>query len=118
MEKIKNTKQDTELASTPMTKKDTSRRMYQLQIEFPGYEKYWTDSNFVHSEERSKRFLVGKMKRWTSSQACKDFEAKLSIKYASSLPDLDPNNEIPQITVGDAKGFPVGHFYLDGTRFE
>ena len=47
MEKIKNTKQDTELVPTPMTKKDTSRRMYQLQIEFPGQEKYWTDSNFV-----------------------------------------------------------------------
>ena len=101
-----------------MTKKDTSRRMYQLQIEFPGLEKYWTDSNFVFTKERSKRFIVGKMKRWASSQACKDFEAKLSDKYASSLPDLDPNDEIPPITVGDAKGVPVGHFYLDGTRFE
>ena len=109
-------------------------RMHQLQIEFPGQEKYWTDSNFVLSKERSKRFLVGKMKRWTSSQACKDFEAKLSRKYASSLPELDPNDDIPPITIGDigvslhrsrgfrdAKGansFPVGHFYLDGTRFE
>ena len=67
--------------------------MHQLQIEFPGQEKYWTDNNFVRSEERSKRFIVGKMKRWTSSQACKDFEAKLSRKYASSLPELDPNDE-------------------------
>ena len=101
-----------------MTKMDTSRPMHQLQIEFPGQEKYWTDSNYVRSEERSKRFIVGKMKRWASSKACKDFEAKLSFKYASSLPDLDPNDEIPPITVGDAKVFPVGHFYLDGTRFE
>ena len=98
--------------------KDTLRRMHQLQIEFPGQEKYWTDNNFVMSEERSKRFIVGKMKHWTSSQACKDFEAKLSRKYTSSLPDLDPNDEILPITVGDAKSFPVGHFYLDGTRFE
>jgi len=102
----------------PMTKKDTSRPMHQLQIEFPGQEKYWTDNNFVMSEERSRRFIVGKMKNWTSSQSCKDFEAKLSTTYASSLPDLDPNDEIPPITVGDAKSFPVGHFYLDGTRFE
>ena len=102
----------------PMTVKDTSRRMHQLQIEFPGLEKYWTDNNFVMSKERSKRFIVGKMKRWASSQACKDFESKLSVKYASSLPDLDPNDEIPPITVGDANHFPVGHFYLDGTRFE
>ena len=101
-----------------MTMKDTSRPMHQLQIEFPGQEKYWTDNNYVMSEERSKRFIVGKMKNWTSSQSCKDFEAKLSITYASSLPDLDPNDEIPPITVGDTKGFPVGHFYLDGTRFE
>ena len=70
------------------------------------------------SEDRSKRFIVGKMKRWTSSQACKDFEAKLSRKYASSLPELDPNDDIPPITVGDAKSFPAGHFYLDKTRFE
>ena len=118
MEKIKNIKLDIELAPTPMTMKDTSKRMYQLQIEFPGHEKYWTDSNFVPSKERSKRFIVGKMKRWTSSQACKDFEAKLSRKYASSLSELDPNDDIPPITVGDAKSFPVGHFYLDGTRFE
>ena len=101
-----------------MTTKDTSRRMYQLQIEFPGHEKYWTDNNFVPSEERSKRFIVGKMKRWVGSEACKEFESKLSRKYASSLPDLDPNDEIAPITVGDAKHFPVGHFYLDGTRFE
>ena len=101
-----------------MTKMDTSKRMHQLQIEFPGLEKYWTDNNFVMSEERSKRFIVGKMKRWASSQACKDFEAKLPIEYASSLPHLDPNDEIPPITVGDAKHFPIGHFYLDGTRFE
>ena len=100
-----------------MTKKGTLRH-HQLQIEFPGQEKYWTDNNFVMSEERSKRFIVGKMKNWTSSQSCKDFEAKLPIKYASSLPHLDPNDEIPPITVGDAKHFPVGHFYLDGTRFE
>ena len=101
-----------------MTMKDTSRRMYQLQIEFPGHEKYWTDSNFMPSEERSKRFIVGKMKRWTTSQACKDFESKLSIKYASSLPDLDPNDEILPKTVGDIKGFPITHVYLDGTPFE
>ena len=101
-----------------MTKKDTLRQMHQLQIEFPGQEKYWTDSNFVPSEERSKRFLVGKMKRWTSSQACKDFEAKLSRKYASSLSELDPNDEILPITVGDIKGFPITHVYLDGTPFE
>ena len=101
-----------------MTMKDTSRRMYQLQIEFPGHEKYWTDSNFVPSEERSKRFIVGKMKRWARSKACKDFEAKLSRKYASSLPDLDPNDEIPPITVGDNKGFPITHVYLDGTPFD
>ena len=118
MEKIKNTKQHTELVPTPMTVKDTSRRMHQLQIEFPGLEKYWTDNNFVMSKERSKRFIVGKMKRWASSQACKDFESKLSVKYASSLPDLDPDDKIPPITVGDANHFPVGHFYLDGTRFE
>ena len=92
--------------------------MHQLQIEFPGQEKYWTDNNFVFTKERSKRFIVGKMKRWTSSQACKDFQAKLSRKYASSLPELDPNDDIPPITVGDAKSFPAGHFYLDKTRFE
>ena len=101
-----------------MTMKDTLRQMHQLQIEFPGQEKYWTDNNFVFTKERSKRFIVGKMKRWASSQACKDFEAKLSDKYASSLPDLDPNDEIPPITVGDAKSFPAGHFYLYKTRFE
>ena len=102
----------------PMTKKDTSRPMHQLQIEFPGQEKYWTDNNFVMSKERSRRFIVGKMKNWRSSQSCKDFEATLTSKYASSLPDLDPNDEIEPITVGDAKHFPAGHFYLDGTRFE
>ena len=101
-----------------MTKMDTSRPMHQLQIEFPGQEKYWTDNNFVFTKERSRRFIVGKMKNWASSQSSKEFESKLSRKYASSLPDLDPNDEIPPITVGDAKGFPVGHFYLDGTRFE
>ena len=92
--------------------------MHQLQIEFPGQEKYWTDNNFVITEERSRRFIIGKMKNWTSSQSRKDFEAKLSRTYASSIPELDPNDEIPPITVGDAKSFPVGHFYLDGTRFE
>ena len=101
-----------------MMKKDTSRRMHQLQIEFPGQEKYWTDNNFVMSKERSKRFIVGKMKRWASSQACEDFESKLSVKYASSLPDLDLNDEIPPITVGDTKGFPITHVYLDGTPFD
>ena len=101
-----------------MTKKDPSRPMHQLQIEFPGQEKYWTDNNFVMSEERSKRFIVGKMQRWVGSEACKEFESKLSRKYASSLSDLDPNDAIPPITVGDAKSFPAGHFYLDGTRFE
>ena len=101
-----------------MMMKDTLRPMHQLQIEFPGQEKYWTDNNFVFSKERARRFIVGKMKNWTSSQSCKDFEVKLSTTYASSLPDLDPNDEIPPITVGDAKHFPVGHFYLDGTRFE
>ena len=101
-----------------MTKKDTLRRMHQLQIEFPGQEKYWTDNNFVPSKERSRRFIVGKMKNWTSSQSCKDFEAKLTFKYGSSLPDLDPNDEIPPITVGDTKGFPITHVYLDGTPFD
>jgi len=101
-----------------MTKKDTSKRMHQLQIEFPGQEKYWTDNNFVMSEERSKRFIVGKMKNWTSSQSCKNFEAQLSTTYVSSLPDLDPNDEIPPITVGDKKGFPITHVYLDGTPFD
>ena len=102
----------------PMTKKDSSRPMHQLQIEFPGQEKYWTDNNFVMSKERSKRFIVGKMKNWASSQSCKDFEATLTTKYASSLPDLDPNDEIPPITVGDTKGFPITHVYLDGTPFD
>jgi len=92
--------------------------MRQLQLEFPGQEKYWTDSNYVPSEDRSKRFIVGKMKRWVSSQACKDFEAKLSFKYGSALPALDPNDEIPPITVGNTKGFPITHVYLDGTPFE
>ena len=101
-----------------MTKMDTSRPMHQLQIEFPGQEKYWTDNNFVITEERSRRFIIGKMKNWERSQSRKDFESKLSVKYASSLPDLDPDDKIPPITVGDANHFPVGHFYLDGTRFE
>ena len=102
-----------------MTKMDTSRLiMHQLQIEFPGQEKYWTDNNFVITEERSRRFIVGKMKNWTSSQACKDFEAKLPFNYPSSLPKLDPNDEIPPITVGDKKGFPITHVYLDGTPFD
>ena len=58
------------------------------------------------------------IKNWTSSQACKDFEAKLSFNYPSSLPKLDPNDEIPPITVGDTKGFPITHVYLDGTPFD
>ena len=103
----------------PMIKKDTSKRMHQLQIEFPGQEKYWMDTNFVSSKERSRRFIVGKMKSWASSQSCKDFEAKLTVKYASSIPELDPNDEIPPITVGDSTGpFPITHVYLDGTPFD
>ena len=102
----------------PLTKKDTSRRMHQLQIEFPGLEKYWTDNNFEMSEERSRRFIIGKMKNWTSSPSCKEFEARLSTTYVSSVPELDPNDEIPPITVGDTKGFPITHVYLDGTPFD
>ena len=102
----------------PMIKKDTSKRMHQLQIEFPAQEKYWTDNNFVFTKERSRRFIIGKMKNWTSSQSCKDFEAKLTTKYASSIPELDPNDEIPPITVEDKKGFPITHVYLDGTPFD
>ena len=101
-----------------MTKMDTSRPMHQLQIEFPGQEKYWTDNNFVITEERSRRFIIGKMKNWESSQSRKDFEAKLSTTYASSVPELDPNDEIPPITVEDKKGFPITHVYLDGTPFD
>jgi hypothetical protein len=92
--------------------------MHQLQIEFPGQEKYWTDNNFVITEERSRRFIIGKMKNWERSQSRKDFEAKVGIKYASSLPELDPNDEIPPITVEDKKGFPITHVYLDGTPFD
>ena len=103
----------------PMTKKDTSSRMHQLQIEFPGLEKYWTDNNFEMSEERSRRFIIGKMKNWTSSPSCKEFEARLSTTYVSSVPELDPNDEIPPITVGDSTGpFPITHVYLDGTPFD
>ena len=101
-----------------MTKMDTSRPMHQLQIEFPGQEKYWTDNNFVFTKERSRRFIIGKMKNWERSQSRKDFEAKVGIKYASSLPELDPSDEIPPITVGDNKGFPITHVYLDGTPFD
>ena len=101
-----------------MTKMDTSRPMHQLQIEFPGQEKYWTDNNFVITEERSRRFIIGKMKNWISSQSCKDFEAKLPFNYPSSIPKLDPNDEVPPITVGDKKGFPITHVYLDGTPFD
>ena len=101
-----------------MMKKDISRRMHQLQIEFPGLEKYWTDNNFVFSKERSRRFIIGKMKNWTSSQSRKDFESKLTTTYASSVPELDPNDEIPPITVGDTNGFPITHVYLDGTPFD
>ena len=102
-----------------MTKKDTSKPMHQLQIEFPGQEKYWTDNNFVMSEERSRRFIIGKMKSWASSQSSKDFEAKLTTTYASSILELDPNDEIPPITVGDSTGpFPITHVYLDGTPFD
>ena len=82
-----------------MTKKDTLRRMHQLQIEFPGQEKYWTDNNFVFTKERSRRFIIGKMKNWTSSPSSKEFEAKLTTTYASSILELDPNDEIPPITV-------------------
>ena len=59
MEKIKNTKQDTELAPTLMTKKGTSRH-HQLQIEFPGQEKYWLDNNIEMTQAELKDGVEGR----------------------------------------------------------
>ena len=59
MEKIKNTKQNTELVSTLMTKKDTSRH-HQLQVEFPGLEKYWVDNNIEMTPAELKDGVEGR----------------------------------------------------------
>ena len=48
----------------PMTKKDTSRRMHQLQIEFPDehVRKYWMDNNFTATAAELKDSVEGRMR--------------------------------------------------------
>ena len=45
-----------------MTKKDTSRPMRQLQIEFPGLEKYWVDNNIEMTSAELKDCVEGRMR--------------------------------------------------------
>ena len=45
-----------------MMKKDTSRRMHQLQIEFPGQEKYWLDNNIEMTAAELKDGVEGRMR--------------------------------------------------------
>ena len=45
----------------PMTKKDTSRH-HQLQIEFPGLEKYWLDNNVEMTAAELKDSVEGRMR--------------------------------------------------------
>ena len=44
-----------------MTKKDTSRH-HQLQIEFPGLEKYWLDNNVEMTAAELKDSVEGRMR--------------------------------------------------------
>ena len=44
-----------------MTKKDTSRH-HQLQIEFPGQEKYWLDNNVEMTAAELKDSVEGRMR--------------------------------------------------------
>ena len=48
----------------PMTKKDTSRRLHQLQIEFPDehLRKYWMDNNFTATPAELKFSVEARMR--------------------------------------------------------
>ena len=46
----------------PMTKTDTSRPMRQLQIEFPGLEKYWVDNSIEMTPAELKDSVEGRMR--------------------------------------------------------
>ena len=52
----------------PMTKKDTLRRMHQLQIEFPDehMQKYWKDSNWEFNKKEAKERVEGMMLSYAS----------------------------------------------------
>ncbi len=54
----------------PMTKKDISRRMRQLQIEFPDehLRKYWVDNNIEMSVAEIKYSLEGRMRCWNKER--------------------------------------------------
>ena len=53
-----------------MIKKDTSRQMRQLQIEFPDehMRKYWLDHNVEMSKSEIKYCLEGRMRSWNKER--------------------------------------------------
>ena len=50
-----------------MTTKDTLRQ-HQLQIEFPGQEKYWLDNNVEMTLVEMKDCLEGRMRCWKNER--------------------------------------------------
>ena len=50
-----------------MTTKDTSRH-HQLQIEFPGQEKYWLDNNVEMTPVEMKECIEGRMRSWNNER--------------------------------------------------
>ena len=53
-----------------MTKTDTSRRLHQLQIEFPDehLRKYWMDNKVEETSAESKFCLEGRMRSWNKKR--------------------------------------------------
>ena len=97
MEKIKNTKQDTELLSTPMTVKDLSnrragefRRMWQLRIPFPDAPEWWKDWNWVYNKPEALANINYKMRQWEKGDGGKKFKAQFGERYTIKidLPDV------------------------------
>ena len=97
MEKIKNTKQDIELSSTPMTVKDiyeqiasTTQYQHQLRLEFPDMPEWWKDWNWVFNRPEAMDNIDYKMRQWEKGEGGKKFKAQFGERYTKKvdLPDV------------------------------
>ena len=92
MEKIKNTKQDTELLFTPMTIKDISKQIisttqyqHQLRLEFPNFPEWWKDWNEPFDPVKLKAGIEAKMKAWRESEGGEKFRKQFGERYSSPM---------------------------------
>ena len=97
MEKTKNTEQNIELSSTPMTTKDiyeqiasTTQYQHQLRLEFPDMPDWWKDWNWVFNRPEALANIDYKMRQWEKGEGGKKFKAHFGERYTKKvdLPDV------------------------------